>query len=83
MENAVATLTPTLAGIRVSDATGANARALAVIGIPEERPAIDFILHLARRIWRCARVGGAGAVGSTVRAVVLVVCFEDGEGLLC
>lgn len=52
-----------------------------MLGIPEESPAIVLSGHLRRRLWRRASVCRAAAVGSAVAAVVLVVCFEDGEGL--
>ena len=82
MKHPITAFTPALAGVRISDATSADALAFTMISIPEESPAIHLVLHLARRIGRRARVCRAGAVGSAMRAIVLVICLKDGEGLL-
>jgi hypothetical protein len=48
---------------------------------PEKGPAVLIGLHFGAR-GRRARVCAARPVGGAVVAIVLVVCYEDGKGLL-
>jgi hypothetical protein len=73
-------LTPTNAGIWITNTTCTLAVTLAPIA-PEESPVIRISSHFVGGSRRGASVGLAGPVGGAVDGIVLVVCFEDGEGL--
>ena len=72
-------LAPALASLRVLDATRSLTTALALVA-PEESPVIGVLSHF-RRSRGSAGVRFACSVGRAVVLVVLVVDFEDGEGL--
>lgn len=74
-------LTPTVAILRAANTSHTLTLVLALntSGVPEESPGILCFLHLAARR---AGVRLASAVRGAMGAVVLVVCGEDGEGLL-
>jgi hypothetical protein len=77
---AVRRFTAANARIWIHDTTRTLAVTLALIA-PEESPVIRISSYLVGGSRRSAGVGFAGSVGCAVDGIVLVVCFEDGEGL--
>lgn len=77
-ERAIRILTPTYSIIGILDATNTLTLTLSRI-TPKERPRICTRFHSSARL---TIICLAGTVWCTINLIVLVVCGEDGEGLL-